>query len=210
MFDSRQRRSDSSIRRNSTTHISQKRTATTARAPPPRPVAPVVSTVVPFMRHEHLEINVPRFNLNKFLSKYGYYALFGSSAGNEESTRIARDDAKVPRAGPGGGENREDVRQCPGLTRVPPGAGRAGAGAATGRAGGDPPCALRRGYCEFRAFGKFGGRNRRRSADARVLPAEAEPSCSMPPRSGRSGLFLPYRVRPQLSAMAHSTHPPNC
>ena len=51
----------------STTYISHKRTvhraATTARAPPPRPVAPVV----PFMRHEHLEIN-----LNKlFLSKYG-------------------------------------------------------------------------------------------------------------------------------------------
>ena len=39
---------------------------------------------------------------------------------------------------------------------------------------------------------------------ARREPAEAEPSCSMPPRSGRSGLFLPYRER-TAAFSAHGT-----
>ena len=105
----------------STTYISHKHTvhraATTARAPPPRPVAPVV----PFMRHEHLEINVPRFNLNKLIK---IRITTRCSAGNQ---RIARVEGTA-RAGPGGGENRENVRQC-------------GSNAGRPRAGGDPPCA---------------------------------------------------------------------
>ena len=133
--------------------------------------------------------------ISYFYQNTDNYALFGRI--QETSADPARVEGTA-RAGPGGGENRENVRQC------------------GSNAGGDPPCAC---PCVPRAASvRFARLRRIRRADrrsgpmpefARREPAEAEPSCSMPPRSGRSGLFLPYRVRPQLSAMAHSTHPPN-
>ena len=161
----------------STTYISHKRTvhraATTARAPPPRPVAPVV----PFMRHEHLEINVPRFNLNKLIK---IRITTRCSAGNQ---RIARVEGTA-RAGPGGGENRENVRQC-------------GSTAGRPRAGGDPPCAC---PCASRVvrFPRDCRRRIPRVSDGRIADPGRCPSlpAENPPRPSRPAPCLPGRGGP--------------
>ena len=99
----------------STTYISHKRTvhraATTARAPPPRPVAPVV----PFMRHEHLEINVPRFNLNKLIK-----IRITTRSGAVRQETSGSHASKVPRAPVRGAARTARTCGNAGLTRVGP------------------------------------------------------------------------------------------